>query len=61
MVGKPVISAPRIRSWRPAWTKLVRPYLRSKIKTTKRVGGMAQVVEHFPSKCEALTSIPSTV
>jgi hypothetical protein len=26
----------------------------------KRAGGMAQVIQHLPSKCEALCSIPST-
>jgi hypothetical protein len=29
--------------------------------THERAGGVAQVVEHLPSKCKALSSIPSTV
>jgi hypothetical protein len=29
-------------------------------KTHKRAGGVAQVVDHLPSKCEALSSNPST-
>jgi hypothetical protein len=32
----------------------------SKITRAKRSGGMAQVVEHLPSKCETLSSNPST-
>jgi hypothetical protein len=31
----------------------------SKITRTKRIGGMARVIEHLPSKCEALSSNPS--
>jgi hypothetical protein len=30
-------------------------------KHYKRVGGMAQAVEHLPSRCEALSSNPSTI
>jgi hypothetical protein len=29
-------------------------------KLSYRAGGGAQVIEHLPSKCEALSSIPST-
>jgi hypothetical protein len=32
----------------------------SKITTADRAGGMAQVVEHLPSKCNALNSTPNT-
>jgi hypothetical protein len=32
----------------------------SKIARVKRTGRVAQVVEHLPSKCEALNSNPST-
>jgi hypothetical protein len=31
-----------------------------KISNAKRAGGMAQEVEHLPSKCKALSSNPST-
>jgi hypothetical protein len=34
----------------------VSPYL----KKSKMTGGMAQEVEHLPSKCKALNSIPKT-
>jgi hypothetical protein len=34
--------------------------LSQKYPTQKRAGGVAQVVEHLPSKCEALSSNPST-
>jgi hypothetical protein len=44
----------RILSLRTAQTKLVRPYLKN-----KRSGSVAQVVEHLPSKCEALSSNPT--
>jgi hypothetical protein len=37
----------------------VRLYLK-KISKEKKTGGMAQVVEHMPSKCKPLSSIPST-
>jgi hypothetical protein len=46
----------RIISSRPALAKLVRPCLKN-----KKAGGVAQVVEHLPSICEAQDSIPSTV
>jgi hypothetical protein len=32
----------------------------SKIIRSKKAGGLAQVVEHLPSKCAALISNPST-
>jgi hypothetical protein len=32
----------------------------SKITNTKRVGGVAQVADHLPSNCKALSSISST-
>jgi hypothetical protein len=39
----------------------VRPYLKNKLKKAKGVtSGMAQVVEPLPSKCKALSLIPST-
>jgi hypothetical protein len=34
------------------------PYLKNKVKAKGK--GMAQVVDHFPSKHKALSSIPST-
>jgi hypothetical protein len=34
-----------------------RPYLKNK---AKRVGSVAQVVEHLPSKCKAVSSNPCT-
>jgi hypothetical protein len=37
----------------------MRPYL-EKYLTHKRAGGVAQVIECLPSKCEALSSNPST-
>jgi hypothetical protein len=38
----------------------VRLYLKaSKLKNSKRTGGMSQVLEHLLSKCVALSSIPS--
>jgi hypothetical protein len=46
----------RISSSRTGQAKLVRPYLKNKIKT-KRAGGITQVVQHRPSKCKALSSI----
>jgi hypothetical protein len=41
---------------RLAWTKSKT----SKITRTKRTGGVAQVLEHLPKKCEALSSNPNT-
>jgi hypothetical protein len=38
----------------------IRQDLVSKITKAKRVGGMAKVVEHLPSKWEALRSNPGT-
>jgi hypothetical protein len=38
--------------------KTVRPYLKNKLNL-KGLKGMAQVVEHLPSKCNALSSKPS--
>jgi hypothetical protein len=32
----------------------------SKITRAKRAGGMAQAVEHLPSKCDTLSSNPRT-
>jgi hypothetical protein len=32
----------------------------SKITRVKRAGGLAQVIEYLPIKCEALNSTPST-
>jgi hypothetical protein len=40
--------------------KSMKLYLRNKLKC-KRAGGMSQVVEHLPSKCKALGSIPTTI
>jgi hypothetical protein len=40
---------------RPAWKTLSWKY-----PTQNRPGGVAQVIERLPSKCEALTSNPST-
>jgi hypothetical protein len=37
----------------------VRPYLKKKKIRAKRAGGVAQVVELLPSKCETLSSNPS--
>jgi hypothetical protein len=39
--------------------KGTRPYLNNKAKS-KKAGGMAQVVDHFPSNHEVLSSNPST-
>jgi hypothetical protein len=39
--------------------KTVRPYLKNKLNL-KGLKGMAQVVEHLPSKCNALSSKLST-
>jgi uncharacterized protein YegP (UPF0339 family) len=39
--------------------KSTRPYLKNKLKA-KGIEGMAQVVECYPSKCEALNAISST-
>jgi hypothetical protein len=45
-----------------AQTKSRRTYLQSKLKKEKeRAGRVAQVVEHLPSKCEALSSNSSIV
>jgi hypothetical protein len=44
---------------RPAWAKLVRPYLK-KTKNPQKAGDMAQVVEYLPSKHETLGSVTST-
>jgi hypothetical protein len=41
-------------------SKIVCETLSQKIPTQKRAGGAAQVVEHLTSKCEALSSNPST-
>jgi hypothetical protein len=38
--------------------QIVQEPLSQKYPTKKRAGGMAQVVEHLPSKCEALSSTP---
>jgi hypothetical protein len=40
--------------------RTARQDLFSKITNTKRVGGEMQVVEHLHSKCEALSSSPTT-
>jgi hypothetical protein len=38
----------------------MRPYLKNKAKKKKKkAGGVAQVVEHLPSKCKTLSSKPS--
>jgi hypothetical protein len=43
----------------PAQPKVnMRPDLKNKLKA-KKTEGMSEVVEHLPSKCEALSSIPS--
>jgi hypothetical protein len=44
---------------RPAQAK-ARSYLKKSDTHTKRVGRVYQMVEHLPSKCEALNSNPST-
>jgi hypothetical protein len=39
----------------------MRAYLKNnKRKMGEEVGGMAQVVEHLPSKCKTINSNPST-
>jgi hypothetical protein len=44
-----------------AWTKVERLYLKkTKQNKTITAGGMAQTVEHLPSKCEARSSNPAT-
>jgi hypothetical protein len=43
-------------SLRPAQAKQVRPYLKNKIKT-EGLKGMAPVVEHLPTKHEAVQSL----
>jgi hypothetical protein len=43
---------------RLAWTEKQDPIL--KITRAKRAGGVAQVVEYLPTKCESLISKPST-
>jgi hypothetical protein len=43
-------------SLRPAQANSSRPYLKN---TQHKKGRMAQVIEHLPSKCEALNSNPS--
>jgi hypothetical protein len=50
----------RITNLRPAWAKLARSCLRNTAQH-KRKWGVTQVVEHLPSMCEALDSIPSTI
>jgi hypothetical protein len=51
----------RISSLRPAQAKLVKPTLSQKQnQKTSKVGDTAQVVKHLPSKCQALSSNPST-
>jgi hypothetical protein len=44
-------------SSRPAQTKLASPYLKKR-KGNKRAGGVAHMLEHWPSKRLALYSIP---
>jgi hypothetical protein len=39
---------------------MMRPFLKKKKPESKRVGGLAQVVELLPSKHQTLNSIPST-
>jgi hypothetical protein len=46
----------KIESSRPVQAKLARPYPQNKIKTNNK----AYVVECFHSKCEVLSSSPST-
>jgi hypothetical protein len=44
---------------KPTWAKyFTRPYLEN--TQYKKRAGVAQVLEHLPTKCEALTSNPST-
>jgi hypothetical protein len=43
---------------KPAW-QIVRETLSQKYPTQKWAGGVAQAVQHLPSKCEALGSNPS--
>jgi hypothetical protein len=43
---------------RSVWAKKLDPI--RKITKAKRAGGMAQMVEHLPSKSEALNSNPSS-
>jgi hypothetical protein len=49
----------RILSFRPAGARLLIPYLKNKMIKHKKVGGIAQVVEHLPSMHKALNSIYS--
>jgi hypothetical protein len=50
----------RILSFRPAGARLLIPYLKNKMIKHKKVGGIAQVVEHLPSMHKALNSISNT-
>jgi hypothetical protein len=47
------------RGSRPAAVNKVRPYLKN-TQHKKRAGGVAQMVQHLPSKHKALSSNPST-
>jgi hypothetical protein len=52
-------SGSHLQSWIPGGSNNSRrPYLKNTQHTQK--GWVAQVVEHLPSKCEALNSDPST-
>jgi hypothetical protein len=46
-------------SWRPASTKLVKSHLKNKIQ--RKLGSIAQGVEHLPNLCEALGSVSSVI
>jgi hypothetical protein len=48
----------RMESSRPAWAKVVRLISETKYKI-KRIGGMAQVVEHLPTALQVFGLIPS--
>jgi hypothetical protein len=43
----------------PTWAKLARSCLKNKVQN-QRTGSMAQVVEHLPKMCEALSLTHST-
>jgi hypothetical protein len=47
----------RIVSLGPAWAKLARPFCF--VSKTKGLGDRTQVVEHLPSRCKALSLIPT--
>jgi hypothetical protein len=46
---------------KPAWANSLQDIISKTTQHKNRVGSMAKVVEHLPSKCEALNSSPNTV